>query len=66
MSVTEPRATILQQIAKLPIEAVLALVRLLTEALASDDPARVIERRAAATASHHAAQETVKKALEKK
>lgn len=66
MSIADPRATILQQIAKLPAEALLALVRLLKEALASDDPARVIERRAAATASHHAAQQAASKAIGKK
>lgn len=65
MSIEAARQTILQQLAKLPAEAILALARLIAEALASDDPLRVIERRSAAEAAHAASKATVTQLLKK-
>lgn len=50
-------------LAKLPAAAVVALIELVKGALASDDPARYIQRRAAADASASAADAAIEKAL---
>lgn len=60
------RSALIEQIARLPVEAVLALIRLIAEALISDDPLRVIERRASADAAHAAAQHTADQILQRK
>jgi len=43
---------LLTAIAKLPVEAVLAVIKLVQGALASDDPTRYIQRRAEAELAH--------------
>lgn len=52
-------------VAKLPVAAVVALIELVKGALASDDPARYIQRRAAADASEAASDAAIEKALGK-
>lgn len=50
-------------VAKLPTSAVIALVELVKGAIASDDPTRYIQRRAAADASEAASEAAIEKAL---
>lgn len=60
MSLIESLASL---VAKLPASAVIALVELVKGAIASDDPTRYIQRRAAADASASAADAAIEKAL---
>lgn len=67
MSLTDiPVIGELVELAKtLPPEAVSWLVKLVRDALSSDDPARYIQRRAEADAAHEAAQHAVDEALKR-
>lgn len=55
--------TLLRLASRLPYGALLSLIELVREALASDDPASVIERRAKAKVAHAATQEAARAAL---
>lgn len=52
-------------LASVPVALVAALVKLVRDALSSDDPMRAIQRRATAEASHAAAQESVQQIIKR-